>query len=263
MRSFVKRVSFLFVLFCVGFWSYGQELKTIRGTLVSDSLDVSAIHVVNKTSGATTITNSKGVFRLGAQVQDTLVFSAVHIQFQTLILNQEVFEQPELFIYIQPVVNELREVVVKPHDLSGNLLDDMAQSPPPPINFSDVGIPGFTGTRKEKITYSSTGKVLLSALLIPLSPFDIEGMYKQISGYNKRLKQQRFLSAQFQSVGAMISFYGPSFLMNQYNIDEDEVYPFVLGCVENHPTAADDFKNGHHQLVMKTFDKYKTQTITP
>ena len=263
MRSSTKHVSLFVALFCLGLWGFGQELKTIRGTLVSDSLDVFAIHVVNKTSGATTITNSDGDFKLGAQVQDTLVFSAVHIQFQSLVLHKEIFEQPELRVYIQPVVNELSEVVVKPHDLSGNLIEDIAQSPPPPINFNDIGIPGFTGTRKEKITYSSTGNVLLGALLIPLSPFDIEGMYKQISGYNKRLRQQRFLDAQYQSVGAIISFYGPSFLMNQYKVDEDEVYPFVLGCLENHPAVADDFKNGHHELVMQALKVHKTQTTTP
>jgi len=199
VRNSIKHVSLIVALLCVGASCFGQEIKTVRGTLISDSLDVSAIHVVNKTSGATTISNKNGGFKLAARVQDTLVFSAVHVKFQTLILSEEIFQQPELYIYIEPVINELREVVVKPHDLTGNLMDDIAQSPPRPINFSDVGIPGFEGERKEKITYSSTGKVLLSALLIPLSPLDIEGMYKQISGYNKRLKQQRFLSAQWKT----------------------------------------------------------------
>jgi hypothetical protein len=247
----------------VGVSSFGQEIKTIRGTLVSDSLDVSAIHVVNKTSGATTISNNNGGFKLAARVQDTLVFSAVHIKFQTLILNEDIIQQPELNIYIEPVVNELSEVVVKPHDLSGNLLDDIAQSPPPPINFSDVGIPGFKGERKEKIRYSSTGKVLLSAVLLPLSPLDIEGVYKQISGYNKRLRHQRELKSRFQSVGPIISFYGPTFLMDYYHIAEDEVYPFVLGCLENFPSVASDFKNGHHELVLQAMTNHKTQTITP
>ena len=94
MRSSTKHVSLVVALFCVGLWGFGQDLKTIRGTLVSDSLDVSAIHVVNKTSGATTITNSDGNFKLGAQVQDTLVFSAVHIQFLLDLENLQMVDAP-------------------------------------------------------------------------------------------------------------------------------------------------------------------------
>ena len=263
MRNSTKHASIIVALLCVGASCFGQEIKTVRGTLVSDSLDVSAIHVVNKTSGATTISNNKGGFKLAARVQDTLVFSAVHVKFQTLILSEEIFQQPELNIYIEPVINELREVVVKPNDLTGNLMDDIAQSPPPPINFSDVGIPGFEGERKEKITYSSTGKVLLSVVLLPLSPLDIEGVYKQISGYNKRLRHQRELKSRYQSVGPIISFYGPTFLMDYYDISEDEVYPFVLGCLENFPSLASDFKNGNHELVIQALDNHKTQTIPP
>ena len=64
-------------------------------------------------------------------------------------------------------------------------------------------------------------------------PLDIEGMYKQISGYNKRLRQSRKLNKQLQTVYRMIDFYGTDFLQREFTLSDEEVYGFVLACVEN------------------------------
>ena len=148
------------------------------------------------------------------------------------------------------------EVVVKPHNLTGNLADDLSSAPPAPINFKDVGIPGFEGERREKIKYNSTRSLILSTLLLPIMPLDIEGMYKQISGYNRRLKESRKLSKQLQTVNSMINFYGSQFLQDQYSLSSDEIYAFVLACVENTPAMESDFLRGSHPIVLAAMNDY-------
>ena len=241
--------------------AYAQNIQDFSGMIVSDSLDISGIHVVNKNSGATTITNQKGKFSIGAQPSDTLLFSAVHIKLQALVLDSLVMAQPEINVYIEHAVNELQEVVVKPHKLTGILGDDVRAAPPPPINFSDVGIPGYEGERREKIRYSSTGNLILSALLLPMMPLDIEGMYKQISGYNRRLKESRKLSKQLQVVNRMIDFYGTDFLQREFTLREEEVYAFVLACVENTPAMESDFLRGNHPLVLSAMTDYSNSRM--
>ena len=262
MKSLQRRNrSFLWLVWVVGLVGYAQNIEDFSGKLVSDSLDISGIHVVNKNSGATTITNRKGEFSIGVQPTDTILFSAVHIKHQALVLDSLVLSQPEINVYIEHAVNELQEVVVKPHKLSGNLVDDVNASPPPPINFEDVGIPGFEGERREKIRYSSTGKLILSTLLLPIMPLDIEGMYKQISGYNKRLRQSRKLNKQLQTVYRMIDFYGADFLQREFTLSDNEVYGFVLACVENSPDMQTDYLNGYHPLVLEGMMQFaRTQT---
>ena len=235
---------------------YAQNILDFSGKVVSDSLDISGIHVVNKNSGATTITNQKGEFSIGVQPTDTIIFSAVHIKLQALVLDSLVVSQPEINVYIEHAVNELQEVVVKPHNLTGNLADDVTAAPPPPLNFKDVGIPGFEGERREKIRYSSTGNLILSTLLLPIMPLDIEGVYKQISGYNRRLKKSRKLSKQLQTVNSMIDFYGTQFLQDQYSLSSDEIYAFVLACVENTPDMQTDYLKGNHPLVLEGMTQY-------
>ena len=253
--------SFLWLVWVVGLVGYAQNIEDFSGKVVSDSLDISGIHVVNKNSGATTITNRKGEFSIGVQPTDTILFSAVHIKLQALVLDSLVLSQPEINVYIEHAVNELQEVVVKPHKLTGNLVDDVNASPPPPINFKDVGIPGFEGERREKIRYSSTGKLILSTLLLPIMPLDIEGMYKQISGYNKRLRQSRKLNKQLQTVYRMIDFYGTDFLQREFTLGEEEVYGFVLACVENSPEMQTDYLNGNHPLVLEGMTKFASTQI--
>ena len=248
-------------MWVVGFVGYAQSIEDFSGKVISDSLDISGIHVVNKNSGSTTITNRKGEFSIGAQSTDTILFSAVHVKLQALVLDSLVLSQPVINVYIEHAVNELEEVVVKPHNLTGNLADDVTAAPPPPINFKDVGIPGFEGERREKIRYSSTGNLILSTLLLPIMPLDIEGVYKQISGYNKRLRQSRKLNTQLQTVYRMIAFYGTAFLQREFTLGEEEVYGFVLACVENSSDMQMDYLNGNHTLVLEGMTQFaNTQT---
>ena len=57
-------------MWLVGFVGHAQNMEDFSGKVFSDSLDISGIHVVNKNSGATTITNRKGEFSIGAKPTD-------------------------------------------------------------------------------------------------------------------------------------------------------------------------------------------------
>ena len=87
-------------------------------------------------------------------------------------------------------------------------------------------------------------------------PLDIEGVYKQISGYNKRLRQSRKLNKQLQTVYGMIDFYGTDFLQREFTLGEEEVYGFVLACVENTPDMQTDYLKGNHPLVLEGMTQY-------
>jgi hypothetical protein len=135
------------------------------------------------------------------------------------------------------------------------MLDDMLGSNiKDPINFNDVGIPGFEGKREEKIV--SAKSLILSTLLLPLTGgLDIEAVYKHLSGYYKRLKKKRLLDKQYASVVSIIEFYGLIFFINNFELEEDEVYEFVLGALEN-SNIEKDFRTSDHGLVLESFEKF-------
>jgi hypothetical protein len=246
---------FLFVGSHLVFSQKKQNFKTFKGEVVNDSLVISGVHIINKTSGAKAITNQDGLFEIGVKRNDTIIISSIQIKSHFIIIEPKIFDQDLIKIYVEPFVNRLDNVVVKPHNLSGNMLDDMLGSNiKDPINFNNVGIPGFKGKREEKIV--SAKSLILSTLLLPLTGgLDIEAVYKHLSGYYKRLKKKRLLDKQYSSVVSIMEFYGLIFFINNFELEEDEVYEFVLGALEN-SNIEKDFRTSDHGLVLESFEKF-------
>ncbi len=220
------------------------------------SLAVAGIHVINADRGLAEITDINGFFEISVAKGERLIFSGVQYQKRALVITEELFALDQITVYLEAFINELDEVVVKPHNLSGSLSSDLANVKPS-INFDDVGIPGYKGVRKEKIV--SGKSLILSTLLLPISGgINIDAVYKHLSGYYKKLKKRRKLDAQFASVYTIIKFYGLYFFTENYLLSPDEVYDFVLGCSENTDLIA-LFKKNRHDDVVKAFDQFKQQ----
>ncbi len=244
------KYSIRIILLLSFFWASAQEIqiKELKGTISHDSLNVSGVHIINKTSGATTISDADGDFSVLIKIQDTLLFSAVQFKPHVIIVNNKIMQQDKITVYLEQRVNELAEVVIKPHDLSGNPAADMKNSNvKEPINFDDVGIPGFKGKREEKIVPIVPG-------IGTLTTVDIEAWYKHLSGYYKKLRLRRKWDKQNQAVVDLIEFYGVRFFMETYELTQEGVYEFVLACVEDEEEdVIENLKNGNHSLLLDTF----------
>ena len=187
-------------------------------------------------------------------IGEELIFSGVQYKKRALIITPEIFALEEITVYLEAFINELDEVVVKPHNLSGSLSSDL-NNVKEQINFDDVGIPGYKGVRKEKIV--SGKSLILSTLLLPISGgINIDALYKHLSGYYKKLKKRRKLDAQFETVFSIIKFYGVYFFEENYALEQEEVYDFVLGCSEN-SQLIDYYKKDMHEQVVQAFEEYK------
>tara|TARA_B110000503_G_scaffold93807_1_gene141444 strand:- start:12901 stop:13713 length:813 start_codon:yes stop_codon:yes gene_type:complete len=259
LKKSLKGISILLCFFLFGthfiFSQTKQNYKTFKGEVVNDTLNIIGIHIINKTSGARSITNQNGLFEIGVKRNDTILISSIQIKPHIIIIESKIFNQDLVRVYVEAFINQLDNVVVKPHGLSGNMLDDMlASGIKDPINFNDVGIPGFNGKREEKIVpVKSLG---LSLLLLPLSGgLDIEAVYKHLSGYYKNLRKNRGLVKQYSSAVNIIEFYGLVFFINKFNLNEGKVYEFVLGALEN-SNIENDFGTSDHGLVLESFDEF-------
>lgn len=253
LKKYLKGVSFIFWFFLGILSVFSQtkpNFKTLKGEIVNDSVSISGIHIINKTSGSKTITDINGVFEIGVKRQDTIIISSVQIIPRVIVMENEMLNQTYLKIYVDQFINELSNVVVRSNSLSGNILKDMANSNVKvPINFDDVGIPGFKGIREEKI------EKIVPFIGLPIMSINIEALYKNLSGYYKRLKKRRVWDKQNITTVDVIEFYGVSFFTRSYNLTQDEVYEFVLGAIEN-SSIQNDFKLSNHGLVLESFDKF-------
>ena len=258
LLSQLQKASYILLFLFISNFLFSQErnFKTIVGEVLNDTINVSGIHVINSSSGGKTITDSDGFFKVGVRENDSIFFTSVQIKTQMIIIEKSVYEADSIRVYLEPIVNELEGVTVSPFNLSGDLFADMRQVEEKEVfNFDDAGIPGFKGTRKEKIAYKNSASILVNVILLPIMPLDIDGIYKQLSGYYDTLRKARVLESRSGTVVDIIQFYGVDFFIKNYNLEINDVYEFVIGSMENYDVER-DFRNSNHILVLTNFQKF-------
>lgn len=219
------------------------QIKVLEGQ-IENKRDIEGIHILNSSSRFNSVTDEKGGFYISAKALDTLVISSVtHIP-EKVIITTAIFEAGIVSVTLTNLINELDEVVLGPR-LSGNLEQDIKSIEVDiPLNFDDVGIPGFQGNPEEKI-----------APVVPGIGVDIESLYKHLSGYYKKLRLQRKWESQNVAVSTIMYYYTTDFFKEAFEIPEDRLYDFLLFCMET-TNLQKDFENDNYDLVLKHF---KTQ----
>lgn len=186
----IAKFSFIIVLFfCQAVFSQSVEISG----KVDSKIEVENIHVINKTAQVFAVTNNKREFRIPVSLNDTLTFSSIQHQSKTVLVDKNMILFKAIKITLDEQINELDEVIVG-KVLTRNLLSDINNvEGNAPINFYDVGIPGYTGklaTQSER-RLSEAGefkpKMLLGLLggSVPLNP-----ILNGISGRTKMLKSR-------------------------------------------------------------------------
>ncbi|MEP2936916.1 MAG: hypothetical protein ABJP74_03040 [Gilvibacter sp.] len=250
----MQKSKLLFSLLCLlGVMAngYAQRLE-ISGQVTNDS-DVEGIHVLNKTAGINTVTDQNGYFEIAAGLNDTIWFASLRYMLEEVVVTPTILKDKQIVLSLLVAVNELDEVRIG-NTLSGDLRKDAADIPvEKPLNFDDVGIPGFKGTPEEKIAPIVPG-------LGTITSVDIESLYKHLSGYYKKLRLRRKWEGQNVAVLQIIGVYGESFFSEAYNIPGENLYDFLLFCTET-SSIQNDMKRKNFASVLAIF-KDKSEIYT-
>ena len=251
----MKKLLFLFLL--ISFYTFSQtnNQKFIEGIVYNNnSYSIQGVHVLNITSNEATITDSDGNFKIFVNLNDELIFSAIQFKRKKIIIDKDVFDSLSITIYLEEFVNELDEVILNSSRLSGSLMNDLQNAGiVDNINFDDLGIPGFTGIRKEDIP--SNSQLTKELLLAPLTgSLDVERMYNWISGYYKEKRKEREYKNDYNLIDRIINFYGLRFFIDEFGLIEDNIHEFVTSAYQNYPLE-ENFKSGNYSLVIEYLKK--------
>ena len=131
-------IHIIFILvFCFSF-SQEKEREVLRGKIVSDSMEVENITVLNVSTKIGAISDIDGYFSIKARVKDTLVFQGLAYISQKYILTESDFLVNNFKIKLDVKVNALDEVVVTPNSLTGILEVDTEK-----INVYELNMAGI------------------------------------------------------------------------------------------------------------------------
>jgi hypothetical protein len=225
-----KPLYYILCFFCFSINTYAQQSQ-IRGQITNNS-EVEGIHVLNKTAGINSITDQYGNFEISASINDTIWFASLQYRLKEVVVTAYVIDDQPLQIELLAAVNELPEVVIG-NQLSGDLRKDVGDIPvQKPLNFDDVGIPGFLGTPQEKIAPIVPGIGTFTSV-------DVEALYKHLSGYYKKLRLRRKWEGQNVTVLTILGIYGESFFTQTYQIPKENLFDFLLFCQETSEIQSD------------------------
>lgn len=195
------------------------------GKVVAQSGDVVGVTIQNYTTKTATITDLDGNFSIIASVNDTLVLSAVQFKKKVLPVTKQLYDAKFVTIPLEEFVNELREVVVQPYDLSGDLSQDLGRlSVTKQVSATTLGLPNAgipVPTQTERRIFEATS----GAGLIPLNP-----ILNAITGRTKRLKNQLKLERDFARTQRVQAFYVDSIFENHFKIPKKHIEDFMYFC---------------------------------
>ena len=122
------RIHLTIFLLLIPLFVYAQDedRTLISGEITAPKTeDVEGVSIYNTTTQKGTVTNEKGRFQLKVGLNDRVLVTALQFQSFTVIVDKGVIDSETMNIYLNPAVNQLEEVIVRPYDLSGNIVADV------------------------------------------------------------------------------------------------------------------------------------------
>jgi hypothetical protein len=184
------RSSLIFVFLFLISICFAQSID-IEGQVLGDA-DVEGIHVINKTASKFATTSASGTFNISVKLNDTIIFSSLQYKITAVFVSSEHILQKKMIVKLEEQVNVLDEVIVG-KVLSGDLEFDVQNSDvEKPIDFYDVGIPGYTGkpkTQSERRLHEADAGKMIPYVGLGFG-VNFHKLMNAISGRTKMLKER-------------------------------------------------------------------------
>ena len=115
---------FYFIVFLVSSQLFSQNKISVdcRGKVNADMTNLEGIYVINLKTENASITDSEGYFSIKGTVGDTLLLSSVQFKSIKKVLTPVDVQSSLFFVQMKPIMNELREVIVKRSTVSAESL---------------------------------------------------------------------------------------------------------------------------------------------
>lgn len=215
----IKKVLFIFILLPLITWSQNDSI--FKGKIVSESNSLDEIHIINVTKNTGVLSERGGYFKIFASINDTLMFSAVHLKGYQRVVVQKDFEKDLVFIPMEVYENQLTGVTLTKYKN---------------INAESLGI-----VSKGQRRYSPAERKLVAAeqfkwyspLLIPVGGMSVDGLINAISGRTNMLKKELVVERKELLQAKTSDYFTKEYIIETLKIPEDYVEGFLFYIVED------------------------------
>lgn len=219
----VKKLLFLiFILQLTPYFAQNNSFE-LYGFVSIDSISPESIHVINITSNKATLTNQYGEFNILVKENDTLLFTSVQIENKKIIINKKHLKNLQLAIELKVDINQLDEVVIKKHNLTGSIYQDIKNTKLKnlvdafTLKLPNAGKKPTTEVGFIKLRYGQFSGVVGS-------------LYGWISGEKEKLKKIEKLATEDFYIKKINDFIKTPFFVNELKIPKDKIFHFLEFC---------------------------------
>jgi hypothetical protein len=226
-----KKVLYFLFIFLFSYTSYAQDtIKKVskvqlkgRVTSITDKKPLESAHILNLNSVDGTITNSKGMFKIPAVANDTILISYIGFQSIKLKVTKDLLKGNELEIAIHEKTLNIDEVTVKAHDLIGVLVVDAENVPLDRFNRIHIdGLPqAYEIGRPQSKQYTSA----VNAIFNP-----VDFWYNKFSKKSKEIKKLKKLKDTDNLRNIMEEKFSREVLMTYMDMSRKDLNDLLNEC---------------------------------
>ena len=195
-----------------------QNDSIIKGKIIVETNDNDGVTIVNVSNKTNTISGNGGYFKIKAKVNDTIMFSAIHLVGKKHIITKKDFGRDLLFIKLDIYTRHIKEIMVTNAD------DITSES----LGLVPKGQKKYTpAERRLKTAGDFNGQFGLN------TAFSIDPLFNAISGRTKQLKAELEVERKEFLQYKINTNFDSEYIMNQLHIPEEYVQGFVFYIVED------------------------------
>jgi hypothetical protein len=205
---------FLFLmLFTTAVFAQGSTSSKLKGIINADGFAVDGIYVINLTTEKAIITAGGGYFLIDGVAGDTLLFSAGQHKSRRIVLTAQDFEKGLFFVKMEPVMNQLDEVVVRRYR-----------------NINAVSLRIVPANQK---SYTAAERKYATASSVRMNPMGFDPVLNYLSGRTAILRKELKVEKKEFYLKQLDEMFDRHHFVNKLQIPADYVKGFEYFAVEN------------------------------
>lgn len=195
-----------------------QTDSIIKGKIIVETNDNEGINIVNISNKTNTISGNGGYFKIKAKVNDTIMFSAIHLVAEKHVVTKKDFGKDLLFIKLEIYTRHIKEIMVTNAD------DLNAES----LGLVPKGQKKYTpAERRLKTAGDFDGQFGLN------TAFGLDPLFNAISGRTKQLKAELEVERKEFLQTKINTNFDSEFITNQLHIPAEYVEGYIFYIVED------------------------------
>ncbi len=206
------------VLLLLSQFVVSQNDSIIKGKIIIETNDNEGITIVNISNKTNTISGNGGYFKIKAKINDTIIFSSIHLVAKKHIVTKKDFGKDLLFIKLEIYTRHIKEIMVTNAD------DINAES----LGLVPKGQKKYTPAERRVKTAGDWSGTGIDGALLTLDP-----LFNALSGRTKQLKAELEVERKEFLQSKINANFDSEFIMNQLHIPEEYIEGYVFYIVED------------------------------